>query len=82
MAVLVRLSAGTTSSTHPSTETDLPGSRGWFVRVSVSLRVRVRVRVRARLSFSARVGARVRVRVRGDYVPTTVTRLVRCDNRV
>jgi len=28
------------------------------------------------------VRVRVRVRIRGGYVPTTVTRLVRCDKRV
>ena len=37
-----------------------------------SIRVRVRVGIRVR----------VKVKVWGGYVPTTFTRLVRCDNRV
>ena len=37
---------------------------------------------RYRQTNSVRVRVRVRFRVRGGYVPTTVTRLVRCDNRV
>ena len=41
-----------------------------------------RVRVRVRVIVSVRVRVRVRYRIRGGYVPTTVIRLVRCDNRV
>ena len=44
----------------------------------MGVRVTVGVRVRGR----GRVGVRVRVGVRGGYVPTSVTRLVRCDKRI
>ena len=59
--------------------------------------VRIRTRLGARVSVRVRVRDRVRIRVRGKgllpttshsicysrgYVPTTFTRLVRCDNRV
>ena len=40
------------------------------------------VKVRVRVQVRVRVTVTVRGRVRGGYVPTTVTRLVRCDNRV
>ena len=53
------------------------GTRG---RVRAMVRARPRVRINARAW--ARGRARARVRVWGGYVPTTVTRLVRCDKRV
>ena len=64
--------------------------------VSVRVRVIIRARVRGRGRGRFGVIIRVRVRVRGEllsttshvifyskgYVSTTITRLVRCDNRV
>ena len=48
------------------------------------MRVRVRVRAKERAEYMQvdRVRVRVRVRFGEGYVPTTFTRLVRCDNRV
>ena len=50
------------------------------------VRVRARVRARVRTVFERRSGDRTRVDgvcdLGGGYVPTTVTRLVRCDKRV